>query len=438
LGQVELRAIVEAWSLKLPEPAILNLRIQDLLPRLRSEDYFRPMEASLPKVEQLTLKFLAIHGGILEPDELLERQFSGHAAACDGAIGNLRRAGLVFSAELDCPEPAPILFIPGDYLPMIELPPHVDGFLGKLLRNAAPEVLADTAKRLFGNQKVLESDHALALRLRRILLDPVELMSLIGSLSDVEHEIFRILTDRRGFALYKDLLENVTSKKVDHSRAEVLNGLLYGSGLAFVASEGHNKHMNLAAIPRDILWMVGNGFRPDVRSMEEIDTLAAPAGTTDHLQIHENTGRILRDLAILAAKVDVHRVRKLAAGGINRIELRRIHEIVAPSKPISYVELLSHFLIQNKHLFEIHGRWRAADGLRAWFSKSNGCWRDLYGWWLRTTAWAEDLYERTQTGPDSHPLEGIIGWGWVPSTRAWPHRSTMPYPNIPGGRVVVA
>jgi hypothetical protein len=60
----------------------------------------------------------------------------------------------------------------------------------------------------------------------------------------------------------------VTSKKVDHSRAEVLNGLLYGSGLAFVASEGHNKHMNLAAIPRDIYWMVSNGFRADSRSMQ--------------------------------------------------------------------------------------------------------------------------------------------------------------------------
>jgi hypothetical protein len=322
-------------------------------------------------------------------------------------VAALNKAGLVFRAELDCPEPAPVVFVPREFLQLMELPPHVDGFLGKLLQESPPEVLADIAERLFPSQKVLEQGNALALRLRRILLDPVELMSHINSLNDVEHEIFRVLSDRRGFALYRDLLENVTSRKVDHSRAEVLNGLLYGSGLAFVASEGHNKHMNLAAIPRDVFWMLTNGFRTDDRPMQEIDLLTGLTIATDQMTLQQNTGRLLRDLAVLASKVDIHRVRKLAAGGINRIELRRIHEIVAPAKPIAYVELLSHFLIQCKHLFEVDGRWRAADGLQTWFQDSPRAWRELYGWWLRTTAWAEDLLERAQSGPEAQAADAV-------------------------------
>jgi hypothetical protein len=379
----------------------------ELLPRLRSQEYFRNLYESLDDECKQALRFVAVHGGCIEPCELLEREFQSQTPAYASTVERLKRLSLLAEGVLDMPEPATVLFIPEDFLPLLNLPPHLEGFLGEILRTQSDEVLNDVAKRVLGTTKFYETRRALAMRLRRILLDPVEILALLGTLNDIEHEIFRLLSDRRGFALYKDLMENITSKKIDHTRAEILNGLLYGSGLAFVVAEGHNKHMNLASIPRDIFWIISNGFRNDHRAMKEIDLLSTPILASERLDIQDNCGRVMRDLAVFAGKIDVHRVRKLAAGGINRIELKKLHEVIAPKKSINYMEMMAQFLIERKHLFDINGRWRASDALHSKLEDSRGTWADYYSWWLSTTGWAEDLAERIQWGPDAQAADAV-------------------------------
>lgn len=376
-----------------------------LYPRMQSAQYFRAAFDRLQPQERDTLTFLAMHGGQLPQQEIAERMFAGDEGAAAAVIESLQGKGFVFYSTVGKDN---FVCVPSAYLQHHELPPHLMGFLGRLLTELPEEDLQVIA------QNVLDKDYKAALKngtilhsIRAKLLQPEVLHDYINALPDVELEIFTLLLKRHGSCLYRDLLDFASQRKFDHAKAEQLNSLLANRGVAFALMQGHNKYSNLLVIPRDILYIVENGYQPDKRSLAELDLVAASSESIDPRFIVNNTYALLRDLMIIASFLTSQSVKRLSTGGINRNDLKKILPFLAGPKNTKYAMFLSAFLLGKKHLVEMGPYWKSADSFNKLIRNSAQTYKEFYNWWLAQGEWDEGLLEGVSFS-SARPASSIV------------------------------
>ena len=372
-----------------------------LYPRMKMPRYFQPAFSRLPAPARDALLFLAAHGGELGADELRDRQFGGDHVASRAAIELLIGAGFVFAPGTPSPDAADTVAVPECHMAQIDLPDHLTGFLGALLRTLAPEDLRTVAARVLPETPTAEFKRPdLASRVRGELLDPRRLSVLVDSLDPVERELFSGIVSLGGLCLYRDLLELAALKRFDHTRAEQLNRMVASSGILFQVFEGHNKYDNHLQVPRDILRVVTEGFVADTRSLAELDPLAAPDGGAEPpADRAPDSSPFLRDLTLFAGRVDVMRIRRLHAGGINRLDLKKALAAVGTPLPVGYGVFMGAFLTERRHLVGLDDGWRASPGFASWLAEPGRCLVDAASWWLTTTEWNESTADGAVATP---------------------------------------
>lgn len=391
-----LQSICEFWGLKPPVRSTeggdfpKGEVVDFLYPRLQAAEYFRPAFERLSQQEKDVVQFLAIHGGELGFGEVALRCFGGDSKSCRTCLDGLVFKGFLFlgSGPEEIGDEA--VTLPEAHLGLLELPAQWEGYLGRLLRNLGTEQLQAVARRVLGEDEAVGRRAALVHKIRRALLDPERLEGYLATLSPVEHEIFTAMLARKGFCLYRDLLDVQSPKKFDHARAEQLNGLIQSSGVVFAVAEGHNKYMNLLMVPRDVAFIIDSDYEPDLRSLQELDALSHAAKDFHPSAVFDNSQALLRDLAIFAGRLDVQSVKRLTGGGINKLDLKKALGALGGSKPVGYASFLASFLVAGKHLIPVGEGWRAAENLPQWLTDPEQAYRDLYAWWLTTSDYSEE------------------------------------------------
>ncbi len=401
-----LQSICEFWGLKPPSLAAdagdevfpKNDVADFLYPRLQAAEYFKPAFERLSQPEKDVLQFLAIHGGELGFGEVNVRCFGSDGALARETILGLAGKGFAFfgpgSEDLGDESVA----IPEAQLGLLDLPAQWDGYLGRLLRTLNAEQLQTIAKRVLGEDEGGGRRGALVHKLRRVLLDPDRLEAHIATFGDVERDLFTAIMSKKGFCLYRDLLDVASPKKFDHSRAEQLNALIQASGVVFSVAEGHNKYMNLLMVPRDVAHVVNAEFEPDIRSLQELDGLTTTARSFLPSTVFDNSQALLRDLAIFSGRLDVQHVKRLAGGGINKLDLKKALGSLCGNKPLGYASFFSSFLVSAKHLIVVGEGWRLSERFPQWLTDPEKVYHELYVWWLTTTDYSEEYADGA--GPD--------------------------------------
>lgn len=365
-----------------------------LYPRMNSEKYFQQMWDSLTEDERDTLKFLAVHGGMLSRDELAQRMFKGAVRSFRRVVESLLDKGLCFEAT-DLPGISDTdgqwLFMPEAFVLQVDLPVHCQGFLGSLLRRMTTDELAAMAQRVLGLEEFqLPSPLELCYRIRNWMLDPENLRAAINGLPETEREIFDDVMARKGQCLYRDLLDATGAKKVDHSKAEHINSLAQTSGLLFTVKIGHNKYMNQLAVPKDLYYVATRRFQPDLRSLQRIETMAGVRRDAPALPGLDNSQDLMRDVAVFLARLDMFQPKKLASGGINKADLKKVAAMFSGQKQQSgYAALLSTFAIDSGEFVDVAGNWRASETLPLHLGNCDEFYMRLFQWWLKTVIWNE-------------------------------------------------
>lgn len=364
-----------------------------LYPRMNSEKYFEQMWDSLSDEERDALKFLAIHGGELSREELCQRMFKGAVRTFKKVVDNLLAKGFCFEAtELmgTRQKSEPWLFMPEVFMVFIDLPVHCQGFLGNLLRKLNVDELAALGKRVLKlEDNRLPSPLELRYRIRNHLVTPENLSAFIQELTDMEHDVFDDIMNRKGQCLYRDLLDATGAKKVDHSKAEHINSLAQTTGLVFTLNEGHNKYMNSLIVPRDIFYIITRKFQPDARSLQRIEAMAGVRKDAPTLPPLDNSYDVLRDLAVFCARLDIYQPRKLASGGINKADLKKIGTMYPVQKQVFCPSFFSTYLIDSGSFVELEGYWRAAETLPNGFTNPPDMFLSLFQWWMKSVVWNE-------------------------------------------------
>lgn len=374
-----------------------------LYPRMNSANYFHQMWNRLEEEERETLKFLAIQGGQLFREELVARQFKGAIRSYKKTVDSLLEKGLVYEGtELPgLKRSEQWLLVPEVFLSFIELPIHCENFLGRLLLKCSQEDLFAIAHRVMGvDEATTQSPLEIRLDLRKHLLEPENLHTMVESLPEAERQVFDDLLNRKGQCLYRELLDSTGARKVDHSKAEYINSLSQTSGLVFTVSEGHNKYMNSLMIPRDIYNVITKRYQPDMRSLQRIEAMAGMRKVSPSLPPLDNSQDILRDLAIYAARLDVFQPKRLTTGGINKTDIKKVSSIFPSTKQGRYTTFLTTYLLDSGMFLDIEGSWKASEDLIHTLESAEATYMHLFQWWLKTNAWNSLYVDAVPAGGD--------------------------------------
>ncbi|PKO19377.1 hypothetical protein CVU37_04075 [candidate division BRC1 bacterium HGW-BRC1-1] len=399
LSEAQLAVIVDFWGLKLPDDAAIGetrrqaTLVEFLYPRLQTAQYFRNAFEKLESDERDLVYFLAIHGCELRGGEVRKRCFADDEEAMARMLQTMEGKGFVFTERGGDGAAENIIGLPESYLRFIELPAHWKGYLGNLLRGLTSSQLVDIAAEIpdLGGKKSRKS--VSPFQLREWLLVPSNLREHIENLTDDERRFFDSLIERKGFCLYRDLLEPGSPRRFDHAKTEQLNSLISDSGLVFSVAEGNNKYTNLLMVPRDIYQMVTNNFAVDDRCLSGLE--GTGLGRVDMVPPHvtDNSRTLLRDLAIMASFMDAQSLKRLTGGGINKNDLKRVLPLLGGAKPLRYAMFLAAFLVGRKFLIPVGNVWRVDETLREWLEKPRDCYWEMYTWWLGSADWQEEGLE---------------------------------------------
>jgi len=413
LDAAVLKSIADFWKLKLPEEVLAAEGSQELAdflyPRLQAQQYFRPAFDRLSASDKDLVYFFAIHGGEMGAIEVATRAFRGNANSCRKSMESLQGKGFVFLSD-DLP-PGFIgdtfwASVPEAYLKLLELPSHWHGFTGGLLRELDNESLQAIAGRVLGEEPGSAVPlNVLRARIRRVLTDPDQLKAYLEQLNELERSLLQEMIDRRGFVLYRDMLDTTSPKKFDHTRAEQLNSLINSSGLVYTVSEGHNKYMNSLMVPRDVHYIITKKFQSDNRSLQKIDAVSGGSKDSHPTSVVDNSQALLRDLVIFAARVDVLRAKRLASGGISKTDLKKAVSVFPANKNQKYGALLATFLIEQGLLVHVNDEWRASESLTRSLQTAEKFYQELWRWWLRTSGWSELYLEGNPAITERPPQE---------------------------------
>lgn len=402
-----LRSIANHWGLKAPqgEPSTeTHQLIEYLVPRLQAAQYFRPAIDKLDQHSKDLIYFIAIHGGELFGSELIRRCCGKDPTLFLRWAEDLERKGFVFS--ISSPRFAENLyFLPSSHLQLIELPQHCQGFLGALLQSLDSAQLAKIAERVLGPEMKIDSPALLRHAIREKLLNPAALKFQVASLSDPERELFNVIIERKGFCLYRDLLDSSGQKRFDHGKAEHLNLLVTSSGLLYASSDGENKYTNMLTVPRDLYHIVTNGFIEDERPVADLDTISEDRFSPE--SVMDNSQALLRDIALLGGYIDTQKIKRLAAGGISKIDLKRALGFLSAGKSVKYASFLAEFMTTAKLAIGVSEEWTMSENFGKWLADPAQCHRDIYGWWLSSTTWNDELGAPAGSSPGESG-QGVI------------------------------
>lgn len=433
LSPSELSPVAKFWNV-MPDDDVKGERnvsrslMEHLYPRMQSAQCFRAaFEKLAPELREVTW-VLAVHGGKLPEQELADRCFRGDRVSLRRTAEQLRKHGFVWPDEIqDGDETVPMLRLPDCYLKFLELPPHLKGYLGAMLLSYPPAQIRRIAAALPGLGRVNGSNEAQLYRVREHLLKPETLKAYIETIPVQEQEIFWQIARRKGSCLYRELLDSDAQKRFDHKKAEFVNALVNTRGLVFTLIHDENKYNNLLVIPRDLFQIVSSGFASDCRSFEQMG-LASGTGLHRPGVIVDNSHCLLRDMVIVASLFQSHEIKRLANGGVNRNDLRRVVPLLRGRNPLNYALFLTSFLIAKKFLIDINGFWTLSDSFERWLSRPDPCYWDVYTWWLLESDWNESASEGwsgendnahlranllTARGVVLQALSGLISDQWI-------------------------
>ncbi|MBN1518018.1 helicase-associated domain-containing protein [Candidatus Sumerlaeota bacterium] len=365
--------------------------VEYLYPRLQISQYFMGAYNRLGMGEKDLMYFLAIHGGDMGESEILQRFFNGETERMEQAIGILTLKGMVFFDESgDKKIKERLAGIPEPFLRYITLPSYWEGYLGFYLNEMNAQSLKELVSKKLKVRTRSTRHNILVYLARQHLLTPKKLRQYIQSLGENEREIFRMILDRKGVCVYRDLLDSGYQKHYDHSKAEYVNNLTNNSGLVFVAQQGENKYNNLLMIPKDIYYIIDHHYAEDMRPLQELDTVKSQYKEHAPSNIIDNSNNMLRDIVIVASYINHNNVKPLATGGMGKNDLKKFVPFVSANKTLKYIGFLALFMIENKFLIPVGNSWRVNNTFHAWLDKGLECYQDIYQFWLTTNQWNEE------------------------------------------------
>lgn len=411
LSYKTLQDILDFWKIQPPtlddeleEKHRRGIMADYLYPRLQNRQFFEGAYAQLSEEEKDLIFFLAIHGGDLEKEEVLERFFNGDAEEFDGIVTSLSSKGFVFIDDLSDEEVGAVLVgLPEPYLRYIELPSYWEGYLGNFLKDLSTQQLKTMAHTGMKLQLDSMKKNFLLSRIRKFLLNPTKLKEYISSLPTNERQVFNTLLERKGICVYRDLLDVGYQKRYDHSKADYINNLLAVSGLVFTAVHKPNKYNNLLMIPRDISYIIEKSFKPDRRSLKDLDTVSLPGRESPPTIVLDNSNSLLRDVVIFASFINRNAVKTLSNGGIGKNDLKKVLPLLSANKTVKYVSFIVLFLISKKFIIGVGGHWKVSNTFVKWLEDSQECYQDIFHYWLETSEWNEEYLDgntvHTETSP---------------------------------------
>lgn len=411
-----LRAIAEFWELVPADPAVAEDRdalAEHLYPRMQTTSNFRLAFDKLEGRHREYVYFLALHGGELPQDEFRKRARIATPEALTELIDHLGARGFLWREKIkDELINLDLVGIPEPFVRLIELPPYWQGFLGFHLQCLGTDELKGIAKNTLDERPASRKKQALVHYLRKKLLDPKQLQPVLTRRDPLQLEMFQQILQKNGVCAWKDLLDSGVHKKFDHVRAERLRDLVENSGLVFILRAAPNKYNNLLMVPRDLAYIIQNSYRKDERTLEEL----SHSGAADHNNgsghaesslrpgvILDNSNNILRDLAIVCAYIQRNQIKMLNNGGLGRNDLKKIVPLLSYNKTTKYVAFLALFAMSKKLIIPVGDQWRVSSTLPQWMAKGQGCYRDLYEFWLNANEWNEEFIDGDVVHTDNYP-----------------------------------
>ncbi len=388
-----------------------------LYPRMQTAPHLRAAFDRLEPGQRQLIYLLTLHGGELPADEMRRRGGFDNLQQMAAALEPLERRGFVWREKVrDKLITVELVGIAEPFVRLIELPPYWQGFLGFYLQELGTDELRAIARHTLGERPTTRKKQALVHYLRKRLLDPRALQEILAGRDGLQREMFQQILSRNGVCAWKDLLDSGAHKKFDHVRAERLRDLVENSGLVFVLNKNAaNKYNNLLMVPRDLAHTIQSGYRRDERTLEELSRLGggeARAGSrsaaSDQLAqrpgvILDNSNNILRDLAIVLAWIQRNHVKMLNNGGVGRNDLKKIAPLLSHNKTPKYVALLVLFAISRKLIISVGDQWRVSGTLGPWLDRGQGCYRDLWEFWLNANEWNEEYIDGDVIHADNYP-----------------------------------
>jgi hypothetical protein len=412
-----LQAIARFWDLAPTEPEVAGdaATLSDYLyPRMQTPATFRAAFEKLDAAAREHVYFLALHGGELPVAEFRARMRLASDETFEQLCLRLGDRGFLFREKVEDPlGDLDLVGVAEPFVRLIELPPYWQGFLGFYLQEMGTDDLRALLRGALDVRAATRKKQAFVHYLRDKLLDPKTLKASLAHRDPLQLEMFQQILQRNGICAWKDLLDAGVHKKFDHARAERLRDLVENSGLVFVFRAAPNKYNNLLMVPRDLAWMIQNGYQGDERTLSELSHSGGPeAGVTPGLGggpssrpgvILDNSNNILRDLVTLCAFVQRNPVKMLNNGGLGRNDLKKIVPLLSMHKTLKYAGFLGLFAIARKLIIAVGDQWRVSGALPAWLAKGQGCFRDFYEFWLTTNDWNEEFAEGDVVHADHYP-----------------------------------
>ncbi|GAB4324219.1 MAG: hypothetical protein Kow0059_19760 [Candidatus Sumerlaeia bacterium] len=401
-----LKSIADYWHIDLPEPApgkseedYQRELAEYLYHRMQNKALFEQAFANLDEKERELIHFLIIHSGDMGIEELTRRFAPARAKKLDNLIEGLTAKGFVFLDRIrDDAVQADLVGVPEPFVRHIDLPPYWDGYLGYFLQELPLRKIRQIALDGLQIKNPSPLKHALIHQIRSVLLDPQQLAQHIQSLSPEEREVLTALLTRKGFCVYRDLLDTGYQKRYDHAKAEHVNSLLNRSGLLFIAIPNENKYNSLLMMPKDIYHIITNNYTRDDRDLKELDTVSAFGDDATPAVTADNSFNLLRDLVICVAEIGKGKCRRLAGGGIGKNELRKILPAVSAHKTEKYIHFLADFAISRKFLVAVGDTWQVSDRFQEWLEDPFSVYDELIEWWLGAAEWNEEYIDGSVIG----------------------------------------
>lgn len=396
--------IAEFWAL-VPEglngdqPEV-EMMANHLYPRLQTVHHFRETFEKLDATEKDLIYFLALHGGEIPFDECKRRMSGGDDDAFEALITGLNRRGFIWRDRIsESSLRVDLIGIPEPFVRLIELPPYWQGFLGNYLQQLGTNELLAIARHTLDEKPGSRKKRTLVHYLRKRLLDPANLRESLERHSELQLEMFNHILQKNGVCSWKELIDAGLHKKFDHIRADQLRELVEQSGLVFVFKEASSKYQNLLIVPRDMAHIIQHGYKVDRRSLKELSSGVAdqPTGgfdvTTGPGNVLDNSNNVLRDLAIVCAYIQRHRIKMLNNGGLGRNDMKKVVPLLSRNKTVKYVNFLARFAIEKRLVIAVGDQWRSSSLLGQWIMQGQRCFRDLYAYALGTSRWNEEFID---------------------------------------------
>jgi len=408
----QLRTIAEFWDLAPAEAALAEDRdalADHLYPRMQTMTHFHLAFDKLDGKEREWIYFLALHGGELSVEEFRKRcRFATPEALCE-VTERLGRRGFLWREKVrDELINLDLIGLPEPFVRLIELPPYWQGFLGFYLQTLGTDELKAIGKSTLDERLPSRKKQALVHYLRKKILDPKVLQGRLARRDGLQIEMFEQILQKNGVCAWKDLLDSGVHKKFDHARAERLRDLVESSGLVFVLRPAANKYNNLLMVPRDLAFIIQSGYHKDERTLDELSHAGAEHNNHNDSPLRsgvilDNSNNILRDLAIVCATIQRNQVKMLNNGGLGRNDLKKIVPLLSYNKTTKYVSFLALFAMVRKLVIPVGDQWRISSSFTQWLAKGQGCYRELYDFWLNTNEWNEEYSDGDVMHADNYP-----------------------------------